>query len=149
MPVKPSQSRPTPVTPAPPPQTNDDLIVYYGKLLNPMFEENLLGDLNSKTTDSIVNSYIGLEEGVGYGYILIPKEMEQPTLFRNSNEGCLGFAIPMIDLGEITLGENNNSNNGNSNNNSNNGNSGNNQNIYKIYRTYVSTHANVDIWLCD
>jgi len=159
MPVKSSKSNVTPATPnepgtpatpaTPPTQTNDDLIVYYGKLLNPMFEENLLGDLNSKTTDSIVNSYIGLEEGVGYGYILIPKEMEQPTLFRNSNEGCLGFAIPMIDLGEITLGENNNSNNGNSNNNSNNGNSGNNQNIYKIYRTYVSTHANVDIWLCD
>lgn len=128
MPVKPSQSSPTPIIPV----TPNNLVVYYGKLLNPMFEENLLGGLNSKTTNSIVNSYIGLEEGLGYGFILIPSEMEQPTLFRNSNEGCVGFAVPMIDMGEITL-------NGN----------GNNPNIYKIYRTYVSTHANVDVWLCD
>lgn len=128
MPVKPSQSSPTPIIPV----TPNNLVVYYGKLFNPMFEENLLGGLNSKTTNSIVNSYIGLEEGLGYGFILIPSEMEQPTLFRNSNEGCVGFAVPMIDMGEITL-------NGN----------GNNPNIYKIYRTYVSTHANVDVWLCD
>lgn len=156
MPVKSSKSKATPATPngpgtpatpgTPPTQTNDDLIVYYGKLPNPVFDESFLGDLTSKVTESIIDSYIGLEEGSGFGYILVPKEMEQPTLFRNSNEGCLGFAIPMIDMGEITLGEDNNGNSNNSNNNSNNGV---NQSIYRIYRTYVSTYANVDIWLCD
>ena len=57
--------------------------------------------------------------------------MEQPTLFRNSNEGCVGFAVPIIDMGEITLeigGEPNN---------------------YRVYRTYVATHASVDVWVCD
>jgi hypothetical protein len=63
--------------------------------------------------------------------------MNQPSLFRNSNEGCVGFAIPMIQQGEVTLINDVNSDNQEQ------------EVIYKIYRTYVSTHAEVDIWLCN
>ena len=148
MPVKSSKTKITPTNPDTPvnPDTpiNNDLIVYYGKLTTPNFDGGMLDTLTSKVYKSIVNSYLSLEEGSGFGYILIPKEMEQPTLFRNSNDGCVGFAIPMLDLGEITLGESsNNTNFNNSNNNSKN------QSIYRIYRTFVSTYANIDIWLCD
>ena len=115
--------------------TNTTLIVYYGKLTEQIFDPEKLNELNIKQTNKIIDSYLNLEEKYGYGYILIPKEMAQPTLFRNSNEGCAGFAIPMIDMGEIIL--------------DNNGSNGANQNIYIVYRTYVSTHANVDVWLCD
>ena len=105
--------------------------VYYGKLDEASFDSNELSKLSTKITDEIVNSYIKLEEGLGFGYILIPSEMEQPTLFRNSNEGCVGFAVPIIDMGEITLKVGREANN------------------YKVYRTYVATHASVDIWVCD
>ena len=105
--------------------------VYYGKLGGASFDSNELNKLNTKITDEIVNSYIKLEEGLGFGYILIPTEMEQPTLFRNSNEGCVGFAVPIIDMGEITLDVSGEPNN------------------YKVYRTYVATHSSVDIWVCD
>ena len=112
-----------------PPTVNNT--IYYGKLIESAFNETLLSSLTIKNSLHAVSTYIGIEEGPGYGFILIPQEMQQPSLFRNSNEGCVGFAIPMIDMGEITLTE------------------GGEETIYKIYRTYVSTYADIDVWLCD
>ena len=76
--------------------------------------------------------YVNLPYGVGYGYILISNSINQPVLFRNSNEGCAGFVVPMVNQGTTTIVDVN-------------GNSV----VYNIYRTFVATKASVDIWLCD
>jgi hypothetical protein len=106
--------------------------IYYGKLLDPTFNQDSLNNLTIKNSLQSVSTYIGIGEGNGYGYILIPEEMQQPTLFRNSNEGCVGFAIPMIDMGDVSLTLNNDSE----------------ETIYRVYRTFVSTYSDIDVWLC-
>ena len=57
--------------------------------------------------------------------------MAQPSMFRNSVEGCNGFAVPMIYQGDIGIGEIDD------------------EIMYKMYRTYVPTYAKVDVWLCE
>lgn len=111
--------------------------VYYGKLSKTTINESDINDLVFDVVEQIVSSHLSLPEISGYGYILIPQTMNQPSLFRNSNEGCQGFAIPMISQGQITLINDINSDNQDQ------------EIIYNIYRTYVSTHAEVDIWLCN
>ena len=57
--------------------------------------------------------------------------MAQPSMFRNSVEGCNGFAVPMIYQGDMEVGEIGD------------------EIMYKMYRTYVPTYAKVDVWLCE
>jgi hypothetical protein len=57
--------------------------------------------------------------------------MNQPSMFRNSENGCNGFAVPMINQGVVEIGELGEEIN------------------YNMYRTYVPTYAKVDLWLCD
>ncbi len=113
----------------PPPVTNS---IYYGKLRTNSFNISGFTYLNKIDTDDARNMYLTLPLEVGYGYILIPNTITQPTLFRNSNESCAGFVIPMVEQGTVT----NVDLYGNS-------------IIYNIYRTFVSTRAQVDVWLCD
>jgi hypothetical protein len=120
-----------PITVTPPPTPIVDSI-YYGKLTTPNFVSSGLTTFNRIDVYEGRNLFVTLPLGAGYGYILISNNLEQPVLFRNSNEGCAGFIIPMSNLGTTTI----NDINGNS-------------IIYNIYRTFVSTRANVDIWLCD
>ena len=100
--------------------------IYYGKLVTTSLNINDIDTLSNKTTKQIVNSYLELNDMYGYGYILIPDTMEQPSMYRNSNEGCLGFAVPTILMPDVVL----------------------NNITYKVYRTFVATHSNVDLWLC-
>lgn len=100
--------------------------IYYGKLVTTSLNINDIDTLSNKTTKQIVDSYLELNDMYGYGYILIPDTMEQPSMFRNSNEGCLGFAVPTILMPDVVL----------------------NNITYKVYRTFVATHSNVDLWLC-
>jgi hypothetical protein len=109
----------------------DNFKVYYGKSTKIGVEETDITNLEYKLTTQIVNSHIELSEGNGYGFIIIPASMNQPSMFRNSEDGCNGFAIPMIDQGSIDIGEIGD------------------ETTYKMYRTYVPTYAKVDIWLCD
>jgi hypothetical protein len=111
--------------------------VYYGKLSKTTINESDVDDLDFDVVEQIVSSHLVLPDVSGYGYILIPETMNQPSLFRNSNEGCVGFVIPMIHQGDITIINDINSTNDNL------------EIIYKVYRTYVSTHAEVDVWLCN
>lgn len=110
---------------------NNQTKIYYGKILESSFNINLLNQLTPEIKNSVINTYLSLDEKYGYGYILIPKTMTQPTLFRNSNQGCVGFSIPMLDMGEIILNINQE------------------ETIYIVYRTFVSTHSQVDVWLCE
>jgi hypothetical protein len=104
--------------------------IYYGKLSTPSYTNST--DFNKIDVNDGRNIYVNLPHGVGYGYILISDKISQPTLFRNSNESCAGFVIPMINLGTTTIIDNND-----------------NSVIYNIYRTFVATSASVDVWLCD
>ena len=106
--------------------------IYYGKLNTTDFTVSGLTSLNKIDVNDGRNTSIKLPLGVGYGYILISNNLKQPTLFRNSDEGCAGFIIPIIKQGQTSVIDTN-------------GNSV----IYNVYRTFVSTKASVDIWLCD
>jgi hypothetical protein len=109
----------------------DQFRVYYGKSSKIGIEESDITNLESRLTTQIVNSHIELPEGNGYGFIIIPASMNQPSMFRNSEDGCNGFAVPVIDQGNIEVGDIGD------------------ETIYKMYRTYVPTYAKVDLWLCD
>lgn len=104
---------------------------YYGKSTQFNVDVSDIINLLDTYKTEVVNTHIELPEGNGYGYIIIPINMIQPSMFRNSENGCNGFAIPMIYQGEISIGEPNN------------------DIMYKMYRTYVPTHAKIDIWLCE
>jgi hypothetical protein len=109
----------------------DSYKYYYGKSSKINVDVSDIINLTDTYKTEVVNTHIELPLGNGYGYIIIPTNMTQPTMFRNSENGCNGFAIPMIYQGEISIGEPDN------------------DIMYKMYRTYVPTHAKVDIWLCD
>ena len=118
-----------PVTPSPP--NVDTYKYYYGKSDKIGVEESDIDNLLDTYNVEVVDSHIELPEGNGYGFILIPETMKQPSMFRNSENGCNGFAIPMIYQGDIGIGEISK------------------EITYKMYRTYVPTYAKVDIWLCE
>jgi hypothetical protein len=109
----------------------DEFRLFYGKSDKIGIEESDINNLLDTYRVSAVNSHIELPEGNGYGFILIPSDMAQPSMFRNSVEGCNGFAVPMIYQGDIGVGEIEN------------------EIMYKMYRTYVPTYAKVDVWLCE
>ncbi len=124
-----SDLKPEPPKPPKPATINS---IYYGKIKSLSYINSELNNFNKIDVKDGRNIYINLPEGLGYGYILISKNISQPTMFRNSNESCAGFIIPMVNLGTTTI----NDINGNS-------------VIYNIYRTFVATKADVDVWLCD
>jgi hypothetical protein len=105
--------------------------LYFGKLQTPSFiegQENLLDNVQSFNSTDI---HIPIVTGSGYGYLLIPSFMNQPSIIRNSSEGCAGFVVPIISRPDVIIPD-----------------IFGNPTIYKVYRTYVSTHAEVDLWLC-
>ena len=108
-----------------------ELRLFYGKSDKIGVEESDITNLLDIYKISAINSHIELPEGNGYGFILIPSDMAQPSMFRNSVEGCNGFAVPMIYQGDMEVGEIGD------------------EITYKMYRTYVPTYAKVDIWLCE
>jgi hypothetical protein len=152
IPVKPGKIIPTPTptsTPTPtntptstpiptntPTPTNTSVVVlptvYYGKYLKQNFDVDDLNLLGTVETNDIVNNYLMYAAVNGYCYMLIPNTMQQPTIFRNSNDGCSGFIIPFVKVDEITIIDSHGQNI-----------------IYYVYRSFVSTKANVDVWICD
>lgn len=120
---------PTP-TPTTPPMSG--VTVYYGKLSTPNFTPDQEGELNHILTQNTTSISVPFESGLGYGFVLIPEFMDQPSLFRNSSEGCAGFLVPIILNPTVTIPD-----------------ISGNPTIYKVYRTYVSTYSEVDLWLCD
>jgi hypothetical protein len=126
----------TPIPTNTPTPTNTSVvvlpIVYYGKYLKQNFDVDDLNLLGTVETNDIVNNYLMYAAVNGYCYMLIPNTMQQPTIFRNSNDGCSGFIIPFVKVDEITIIDSHEQNI-----------------IYYVYRSFVSTKANVDVWICD
>lgn len=115
----------TPITPRIP-------IVYYGKYARQSFIIDELNLLNTFVTNKIRDNYLLYDNTPGYCYLLVPNTLEQPTLFRNSNEGCTKFMIPFIKIDEINITNTNGQNL-----------------LYFVYRSFVSTRGVVDVWICD
>jgi hypothetical protein len=121
----------TQITPTPTPSASVFPTLYYGKLTSSEFDpgdETLLQTIQS--VDS-VNIYLDVNAGTGYVFVLIPQSMNQPIQFRNSVSGCNGFVVPIINKPDVTIID-----------------IFGNIHIYKVYRTWVSTNAQVDLWLC-
>ena len=112
---------PTPIQPT----------VYYGKYSSQQFNINDLDLLTTIQINNIINNYIPYNDTPGFCYILIPESLQQPTLFRNSNDDCSGFIIPFVRLDDVIID------------------SGGEFIIYYVYRTVVLTHTAVDVWVCE
>lgn len=106
---------------------------YHGKFTGSSITyENIVG-LTFTLDTQIVNNTIKLPiSSPSYGYVIIPMEFVQPSEFRNSNEGCVGFLIPMLTLGTIIIPDENGF-----------------EVKYIIYRTFNRTSGLLDIWFCD
>jgi len=79
-----------------------------------------------------VETYVEFNVGLGYGYILIPTSLAQPSKFRDSLSGCNGFVIPTILNGQITIVD-----------------GGGFPVTYNIYRTYFNFNGNIYSWMCS
>lgn len=106
--------------------------VYYGKLEKLFIESFDVSSLEPIITSNIKNSYLDYKPNPGFCYLVIPETMTQPTTFKNSVDGCNGFTIPFAKLDDITVVD-----------------LYGNGIIYYVYRSFVSTSANVDVWVCN
>lgn len=126
---------PCQVTPTPTPTKSplpDNPKIYWGKFSgNTITSGDTIGFSNGYTNDP-TNSYRNIPSGSGYGYILIPISIPQPTDFRDSISGCTGFNIPFSSMGTIFI----NDANGVSIN-------------YNIYRTFYPFAGSVNVWMCS
>jgi len=105
--------------------------VYYGKFASPTITSEDAQELALSSRRQIVESYLQLPNGLGYGYVIVPTSMVQPETFRNNVSECSDYVVPMINQGEIIIDLN-----------------GINA-TYNVYRTFVMTSAYVDIWICN
>ena len=83
-------------------------------------------------TDNILRHYLDYKQEPGYCYLMVPETFIQPTLFKNSQYDCNGFTIPFTRVNDVKKVD-----------------SYGNIIIYYVYRSFVSTSAQVDVWICD
>lgn len=123
---------PTPTnTPTPSPIVLSKEILF-GKLSKQRMGNNDYVGFSRVTIDSVINKHYEFPNTQGYCYFMIPSYMEQPNIFRNSNDGCDGFIVPFIRVEDQQVVD-----------------SQGNIIIYYVYRSFVSTFASVDVWVCD
>lgn len=109
-----------------------DLTVYYGKSEKLLFDSADVNSLSILMTRNIKHNYLYYEVTPGYCYLVVPEVLPQPTMFKNSVDGCNGFTIPFARLDDINVTD-----------------SDGNISIYYVYRSFVSTSSSVDMWICD
>jgi hypothetical protein len=106
--------------------------IYYGKVNSESITNMDVSSMTFLTTSSGNNFYVTQPAGIGYGYILVPITISQPTGFRDSTIGCNGFNIPTNNIGTINLVDTNGF-----------------LVTYNIYRTYYNFNGEVNIWMCN
>jgi hypothetical protein len=109
-----------------------DLTIYYGKLEKLFIDSSDVNLLNILMTKNIKNRYLSYNMTPGFCYLVVPETIPQPSIFKNSLEGCNGFTIPFARLDDISIVD-----------------LSGNVIIYYVYRSFVSTSSNVDIWVCN
>lgn len=122
---------PTPTITPSPTNINMNNKVYYGKSPSQSIS-SISNTFSLKETESLSNSLLEFNTDRGFCYIAVPSTMEQPRIFRNSDDGCDGFLVPFIRVEDIEILD-----------------SSNNVNIYYVYRSFVSTSSSVNIWVCE
>jgi len=126
----------TPTTPTPTPAptstpTPSKPKIYFGKFNSPSITLPDISSLNYINRSYVVNTYLNINVGTGYAYILIPNSFAQPTEFRESTNGCDGSIIPMNNIGQITINDVNG-----------------NPITYNIYRSFFSFYGQIYSWMC-
>jgi hypothetical protein len=106
--------------------------IYYGKFINPTINSGDISSLTFFNTNDPTDSYVTFSSGNGYGYILIPNNLNQPNGFRDSLSGCNGFNIPTNNIGTINLVDTNGF-----------------LVTYNIYRTYYIFNGSANLWMCS
>jgi len=107
--------------------------IYYGKFSGSTITSGeVISDLTFSTTNDPTNSFVTYPLGNGYGYILIPISLPQPTGFQESNSSCSGPNIPTNNIGTLIIIDINGF-----------------PITYNIYRTFFSFGGSVDCWLCN
>lgn len=121
---------PTPtVTPTPQPSL---LGIYYGKFNSTIITSGDVSTFTFMETNNPTEIFVPFQYGLGYFYILIPTTLPQPTQFRDSDDGCSGFNVPINNVGQIIILDGNGF-----------------QITYNIYRSFFPSYGSLDIWLCD
>ena len=126
-----STPTPTPTITPSPTTINMNNKVYYGKSPSQSIS-SISNTFSLKETENLSNSLLEFNTDRGFCYIAVPSTMEQPRVFRNSDDGCDGFLVPFIRVEDIEILDSNN-----------------NVNIYYVYRSFVSTSSSVNIWVCE
>ena len=70
--------------------------------------------------------------GTGYGYVLIPITLPQPSDFKDSNTVCTGNDVPTNNIGTVVVLDTNGF-----------------EITYNIYRTFFSFNGQLFCWLCS
>lgn len=109
-----------------------DLTIYYGKLESLTIDNMDINNLDILLTKSIRGKYLSYGMVQGFCYLVVPEVINQPTMFKNSIDGCNGFTVPFTRLDNIIVTDYNGNNN-----------------LYYVYRSFVSTNSNVDVWVCE
>jgi hypothetical protein len=106
--------------------------IYFGKNSLSYFDSSILSGLTFNLRNSAVQSHISYNTAnMAYGYILIPETFDQPSAFKNSISGCLGFTVPYLQLNNVVIPDANGY-----------------DVTYCVYRTYNKTQGYLDVWMC-
>lgn len=107
--------------------------IYYGKFSGSTITSGeAISNLSFITTNDPTNNFVTYPLASGYGYILIPIALPQPTGFQESNSSCSGLNIPTNNIGTLIIIDINGF-----------------PITYNIYRTFYSFGASIDCWLCN
>jgi len=121
------------VTPTPTPSPIPALPgIYYGKFNSTSITSADTTSLTFMTTSSPLNQYVTIVPGEGFGYVLIPVSLPQPTGFKDSHDGCVGNDVPVNNIGTLVVLDANNF-----------------AITYNVYRTYWPIDGQLFCWLCN
>lgn len=128
---------PTPTvtpTPTPTPTTGPSSPgIWYGKFnATTITSGQVVSNLTFETRTPVVDTYINVNQGVGYTYILIPTTQTPPSGFVQSTNGCDGVIVPMNNIGNVVINDNNGF-----------------PVTYDIYRTFFAPIGELNIWMCS
>lgn len=123
-------------TPTPTPTPTTSLLpsasgIYYGKFSGVTITSGDVTTFTFITTNDPTDSFVTFPTGTAYGYILIPISLQQPSEFRDSDNGCSGNNIPMNNIGSVVIIDTNGF-----------------AITYNIYRTFYKFFGNADCWMC-
>jgi hypothetical protein len=119
---------PTP-TPTPLPASPG---IFYGKYNSTFVTSADTTSLTFLGTSNPLDNYVTFSAGTGFGYVLIPVSLPQPTGFKDSSNGCVGNDVPMNNLGTINVLDINNF-----------------VITYNVYRTFFPFNGQLFCWLCN